>query len=236
MAESSHTEELERLRSAFGEHQTDRFASRYSPLLPEVNRAVQALERALIRWIEQCGIAPLDQRRLLEIGCGSGSNLLRFLSLGFRPENLVGNELVPARADIARRSLPAAVAVYTGNAADLDLENGSFDVVFQSTVFTSIFDTGLQEQVAHRMWRLARRGGGILWYDMAYDSPRARGIPLARVRQLFPGGRCRYWRVTLAPPISRFVTRVHPALYGLFNCLPLLRTHLLCWIEKSAAS
>jgi hypothetical protein len=39
-------------------------------------------------------------------------------------------------------------------------------------------------------------------------------------------------RVTLAPPLARALTRVHPALYTAFNALPLLRTHLLCWIVK----
>jgi hypothetical protein len=39
-------------------------------------------------------------------------------------------------------------------------------------------------------------------------------------------------RVTLAPPISRRLTRVHPGLYGVINALPFLRTHLLCWIAK----
>jgi hypothetical protein len=40
-------------------------------------------------------------------------------------------------------------------------------------------------------------------------------------------------RVTLAPPLARTVTRVHPALYGWFNALPILRTHVLCWLGKS---
>jgi hypothetical protein len=42
-----------------------------------------------------------------------------------------------------------------------------------------------------------------------------------------------HWRVTLAPPLARTVCRVHPALYTALNALPLLRTHLLCWIEKA---
>ena len=41
-------------------------------------------------------------------------------------------------------------------------------------------------------------------------------------------------RVTLAPPIARAVTRLHPALYTLFNALPPLRTHVLAWLSKDA--
>jgi hypothetical protein len=52
------------------------------------------------------------------------------------------------------------------------------------------------------------------------------------VRQLFPAGRLRSQRITLAPPIARRVAAIHPLLYTAFNALPLLRTHLLAWIDK----
>ena len=41
------------------------------------------------------------------------------------------------------------------------------------------------------MWRWVRPGGGVLWYDFTFDNPRnpdVRGVPLARVRELFPHG------------------------------------------------
>ena len=63
-------------------------------------------------------------------------------------------------------------------------------------------------------------------------NPDVRGVPLRRVQALFPQGRITARRVTLAPPLARVLVRVHPALYGLFNSVPWLRTHILCWIEK----
>jgi hypothetical protein len=60
----------------------------------------------------------------------------------------------------------------------------------------------------------------VLWYDFTYNNPRnpdVRGVPLARVRQLFPQSRVTARRVTLAPPLARARCRVHPGLYGLFN-------------------
>ena len=78
-------------------------------------------------------------------------------------------------------------------------------------------------------------GGAVLWYDFTVDNPRnrdVRGVPLSRVRALVPHGRIATRRVTLAPPIARAVTRLHPALYTLCNTVPLLRTHVLCWISK----
>jgi hypothetical protein len=76
----------------------------------------------------------------------------------------------------------------------------------------------------------------VLWYDFTVDNPRnpdVRGVPLKRVRELFPHARMQARRITLAPPVARAVVRVHPALYTLFNTLPALRTHVLCWLAKA---
>ena len=103
-------------------------------------------------------------------------------------------------------------------------------------MFSSLLDEAFQQRLAAAMWRWARPGGGVLWYDFTFDNPRnrdVRGVPLARVKALFPQARSVHaQRITLAPPLARRACRVHPALYTALNCLPLLRTHLLCWIAK----
>jgi hypothetical protein len=78
----------------------------------------------------------------------------------------------------------------------------------------------------------------VLWYDFTVDNPRnpdVRGVPVGRIRELFPQGRLTYRRVTLAPPVARAVCRAHPVLYPVLNALPWLRTHVLAWIEKPNA-
>ena len=122
-----------------------------------------------------------------------------------------------------------------GDASSLDLGTERFDVVFQSTVFSSILDDEFQSRLARRMWALIQPGGQALWYDFTYDNPRnpdVRGVPVARIRALFPEGALSVHRLTLAPPIARPLTRIHPSLYTLVNLLPLLRTHVLCSIRK----
>ena len=117
----------------------------------------------------------------------------------------------------------------------LPLSPASFDIVCQSTVFSSILDDTLQARVAVDMWRSAGPGGGVPWYDFPYNNPSnrdVRGVPLARIRALFPGAALSARRIARAPPISRRVVRLHPALYGWFNALPLLCTHLLGWVGK----
>ena len=207
----------------------------WNSLDPAVYLAVQEKERALLRLFSRCGIGPLAEKRLLEIGCGSGDDLLNLIRLGFDPSLVVGLELLEDRARAARHRLPQAAEVICGDAAETNLPAASFDVVMQSTVFTSLLDERFQERLADRMWSLVKPGGGVIWCDFVYDNPRnrdVRGVPVRRIRQLFPEGRLTMWRIALAPPISRRVTAVHPLLYPAFNVLPLLRTHALAWIAK----
>lgn len=210
-------------------------AGRYARFNPEVIAATQERQRAMVSLLKAQGIGDLGDLKILEVGCGGGSNLLELLLLGARPENLMGNELLPDRLAQARHLLPPTLQLFPGDASTLPFEPASFDLVYQSTVFSSILDGELQHRMAQAMWHWARPGGGILWYDFTFNNPSnpdVRGVPLRRVRELFPQGRINVRRVTLAPPISRRVAPVHPWLYSVFNMRPLLRTHILCFIEK----
>jgi len=209
--------------------------SLYDPLKPDVYMAQQEKERALISLLNRAGLAPLVDKSLLEIGCGSGANLQQMIKLGFKPENLKGNELLAERVSTAQRMLPASIEIFPGDATTLDLPIESFDVVYQSTVFSSILDNRFQQELAERMWSWAKPGGGVLWYDFTYNNPSnpdVRGVPVSRIRELFPQGEFEIMRLTLAPPISRIATRIHHSLYTLLNAVPILRTHVLCWIRK----
>lgn len=210
-------------------------AAVYSMLHPATWQTLQERQRVLLRLLARRGVTDMSGTRLLEVGCGNGGNLLEFLRMGCAAENLVGLELLPERAARARNALPAGVRVLAGDALMADVESGSLDVVFQAVVFSSLLDDAFQQRLADAMWRWVKPGGALLWYDFVYDNPSnrdVRGVPLRRVRELFPEGRFEVHQVTLAPPLARRVCRIHPSLYTVFNALPLLRTHLLCWIEK----
>lgn len=220
----------------------DAIADRYARRVARVDRFGAVAERErfprLLERIDSLGL-PRHEVRLLEIGCGGGGNLRGLIEAGLAPERLVGNELLPARVEAARASLPAATRVIAGDASAIDLPDGSFDVVFASTVFTSILDDGLRRRVAGAMWRLIRPGGAVLWYDFAFDNPRnpdVRGVDARAIQALFPEGRATIRRITLAPPIARLCLRL-PGTLGLLAyrglaAIPLLRTHLVAWIEK----
>jgi len=212
--------------------------SLYSSLRPEVVLSTQEWQREMLFLLgSTCGYTDADLRglKLVDVGCGYGGHLLDFLRVGFAPQNLVGIELLPERAAAARARLPEGLRLHQGDASTAEIASSSQDIVFQSVVFSSLLDGNFQQELASRMWSWLRPGGGILWYDFVYDNPRnrdVRAVPVGRVRELFPEGRTTVRRVTLAPPISRRVCHIHPAAYHLFNMLPFLRTHVLCWIQK----
>ena len=226
---------------------SDRYArrnpsdERYSLLRSEVQSMVHERQRVQLSFLANKNYSdstwpPLSALRLTEVGCGNGSNLLEFLRFGFSPHNLTGIELLPHLVEAARHHLPESLSVMAGDASVAPIDSDSQDLVLASTVFSSLLDDEFQRQFADAMWSWLRPGGAVLWYDFTYNNPRnpdVRGVPLRRVQALFPQGRITARRVTLAPPLARALVRVHPALYGLFNSLPWLRTHILCWIEKT---
>ena len=208
---------------------------RYSFLRPEVWQGVQERQRAMLKLFADLGLHDLAALRCVEVGCGGGGNLLELLRIGFAPEHLSGIELLPERHARARHMLPAAVEVTLGDAAAAEVAPASHDIVYVSTVFSSLLDRDFQQRLAARMWGWLRPGGGVLWYDFTVDNPRnrdVRGVPARRLGELFPEGAVRSRRVTLAPPLARAASRLHPGLYTVLNVLPPLRTHLLAWIGK----
>jgi SAM-dependent methyltransferase len=213
--------------------------ARYSPLNPAMLLSIQERQRAIASFFAAKGWTDLSGLTLLEVGCGSGGNLLEFLRIGFAPEHLQGIELLPLSVENARKVLPASVRITAGDATGVGgsaISVGTQDIVYQSTVFSSLLSDAFQQRLADSMWRWVRPGGGILWYDFIVSNPKnpdVRGVPVSRVRDLFPAGRMTVQRLTLAPPIARTVTRFHPALYGVFNACVFLRTHVLIWIAKT---
>jgi SAM-dependent methyltransferase len=230
-------DEAAAVRSRYARRHAD--AQRYSLLEPGVLLATQERQRAIAGLLRALDWRNVSDLRLLEIGSGTGMNLVEFLRMGFRPENLQGIELITSSAEQARLVLPPSVRIIVGDAAALTpcpIPSASQDIVYQATVFSSLLDDAFQKRLADEMWSWVRPGGGVLWYDFTVDNPRnpdVRGITVRRLKQLFPEGTVRVQRITLAPPIARTLCRIHGSLYPLFNTCVWLRTHVLVWIAKS---
>jgi SAM-dependent methyltransferase len=223
---------VEAIKQQYARRMAGARKSVYLPTNPVNLKSIQERERAIAAVLVKELPMPLWDARVLEVGSGNGDNLLMLIRLGLDPANLVGSELLPKRVASSRHRLPSPTKIHSGDACELPYPPDSFDIVLQSTVFTSLLDPDFQQELAAKMWSWTRPGGAVLWYDFTYNNPRnpdVRGVPLKRVRELFPLAEIVSQRLTLAPPIAR---RLPAWLYDGANVLRPLRTHLLCWIRK----
>ena len=148
----------------------------------------QAQERAMVRLLNDLAV-DLERLEILDVGCGTGSQL-RFLgSLGARAQALHGVDLMPGRIERAREAGPAGLDLRVGSADQLPWPDASFDLVSQFTVFSSILDAGLRGRVAREMVRVLRPGGHVLWYDVRRgNAATLHGFQApADIALLFPG-------------------------------------------------
>lgn len=168
--------------------------------------------------------------RVLEIGAGGGGNIDFFKKIGIEAKHIYANELLKERINHLRVNHPD-IHIIEGDACDME-ETIKYDIVFQSTVFTSILDSKFKEKLAKKMIGLVNENGIILWYDFIYDNPSnkdVKGISKREIHQLFKDCKSfNFISVTLAPPIGRRIGR----LYSIINILfPFLRTHTIAIIK-----
>src|SRR6266496_4556432 len=144
---------------------------RYSWFSPGHLFIIQERERRLLTLLRQHGFALLDTYKILEIGCGTGYWLREFIKWGARPENIAGVDLLSDRVTEAKKLCPETDQDHCGSAAELAFPKETFDLVLQSTVFTSVLDSSMKQQMASEMLRVVKSDGLILWYDYHVNNP-----------------------------------------------------------------
>jgi ubiquinone/menaquinone biosynthesis C-methylase UbiE len=171
------------------------------------------------------------------VGCGTGGVLRDFLKYGAKPKNCYGVDLLADRIDAAK-SLSPNISFSCGNAETLHYESRYFDIVISFTLFTSILDVEMKQNVAAEVLRVLRPGGIVLWYDYHINNPRnpdVRGVSKKEIIELFSGCEIMLMRTTLAPPITRAVAP-HSFLACYFlEKIKLFDTHYVGYIRKPDA-
>jgi ubiquinone/menaquinone biosynthesis C-methylase UbiE len=227
--------EVARLQEVYRQYAArDLGGSKWSP----ANKGNQAIRHEcqvkLRELLFRTGFLPLQDRRILDLGCGAGERLAEFQKYGARPENLLGVDLIPERISAARANYPR-IKFEVSNAEALPVPEDAFDLVAVFTVFTSILDRRMAANICREIDRVLVRGGGVIWYDFRMDNPANRnvhGISRRRIHELFPGFEMDLQTISLLPPIARRLGRLTSALYPILCAAPFLRSHYLGVLKK----
>lgn len=192
-------EETDRMHAVYSSRTKPERYHRDNPaqrfLLGEVEREVLAL-------LGHHGIA-LGSCRVLEVGCGSGYWLQKFLEWG--ASDVIGVDL---REAPLRRGDVAGTRRIVASGAAIPLSDASMDLVAQFTMMSSVLDADIRRTIARDMLRVLAPGGSILWYDMRVGNPWNRdvcGVDASELSRLFPDCTIDLRRVTLIPQVARLL-------------------------------
>jgi SAM-dependent methyltransferase len=196
---------------------------------------VQERERFLSRLLARLRVDSLESFSAFEAGCSTGYNLRLMVQWGGRPENMAGIDLDPAAVDYCKSHAPE-IRVHCGSADAIPEPDETFDISIAFTLFSSVPDEDVAHGIARELFRITKPGGILVIYDMRRRSPNhdVHPIGLDDVRRWFPKCAMRGYPITLAPPVSRYVGRYAPWLYGPLAAIPLLRTHAMYVLRRPA--
>lgn len=198
-----------------------------------------------------------QDKRLLEVGCGVGTDLVRFARAG---AVVTGVDLAEVSIDLARKNfalegLSADLRVMNGE--DLEFDDGSFDVVYAHGVLQYTADA---QKMVDELHRVLRSGGEAIlmvynkvsWLNLLSkitkveleheDAPVLRLYAIKEFRRLLSS----FAEVRFVPERFPVKTRLHRGIKAMlfndlfvrgFNCLPksLIRPfgwHLMAFARK----
>jgi SAM-dependent methyltransferase len=240
--------EIERIRAAYRERDAAS-ETKTSPWLdPAYRLQLHELERALLEELGTAGVDPAGGR-VLEVGCGAGYFLNRFLEYG--AAHAAGIDLMEERISRAAERYPRLELV-AGDASRLPWADESFDLVTQFTCLSSVLDADVRQAMASEMWRVLAPGGAVVSFDIrpAPSAVRALGrlaslragrgraagtatapVEADELTRWFPAQGIRFRSVGLYPELGRILAR-KPLLAQLAARLPALHVHMLAVGKK----
>jgi SAM-dependent methyltransferase len=172
--------------------------------------------------------------RILDLGAGGGWDCARFRDLGLSEGEIFALDLLIRYARQARLSHPAMKAL-VADAAALPFPDGSFDLVYQSTMLSSVLREDRRNSIFEEIRRVLAPGGIFLSYDVRYPNPRnpnTRPVRASRFAAAFPGWRLRLRSITALPPLVRLLAPVSIAACRVAEAIPPLRSHLVAIARK----
>lgn len=224
-------ERIERVYAGYRVEASDRV--RWAADQPGNRCILEERDATVARLLEP--LSPIGA--LLEVGCGTGAVPRGLDEAGAVTDSggtPIGVDLLADRLLEARGS---GDLVAQADGRTLPFGDATFDLVATFTVFSSILDPRIRQELALEIVRVLRPGGAVLWYDMRLPSANRNVTPIGRrmVGRLFDGLDCRLESITVLPPLSRAVGDRDRPLYPMLGRLPFARSHLVGILHKAGA-
>jgi ubiquinone/menaquinone biosynthesis C-methylase UbiE len=228
--------EIERIKKVYEKRKIEQKDKVYSYFNKGNLFIIHQREKALLDILNKFNYSDLTNKRILDVGCGTGGTLRRFIDYGAKPENLYGIDLLKDRIENAKQLHPK-INFICGDASNLPYPDKYFDIVLQFTVFTSIHDVKLKKKISSEMLRVCKEDGIIIWYDFHFDNPKnpdVKGVKKNEIHSLFPNCEIFLKRITLIPPISRKLAPFSIILCQILEKIPFLCTHYIGIIRRNS--
>lgn len=230
--------EHSRIRRAYQLRAEGSSAQLYHWTQPQVFLDLYGLEHTTALLLKREGFLDLSRCSVLDFGCGSGRWLRRLMDWGIPSSQLHGMDLLEERVQTARERSPQ-IDFQVGGTYPLPYSDGSFDILFAHTVFSSILDPSMRQRVGEELLRILKPDGIILVYDFCISHPKnpdTVGIGKQEMKRIFGESDLSCRSLTLAPPISRRLSRLSPLFsYVTERLVPFLRTHRIYRIRKAGS-
>ncbi|AUX41403.1 uncharacterized protein SOCE26_028150 [Sorangium cellulosum] len=161
--------------AAINRYYTERFlpASPWASLLNgHPYLCARQRQRRLREALIACGVRTpeaLREMSVLDVGCGSGSNLAWLVELGADPARLTGVDLVADRIELARSRF-ANIRFVAGDFLASDV-GGPFEMVMMFAVLSSVTNPELKRRLMEKALGLLRPGGIFFFYDVVSRRP-----------------------------------------------------------------
>ena len=226
-------DDLQRLKDFYLDRDVDLAENnKYSFFNQSYLFTIQQRSRNVLALLRKSGFEKFSDYKILEVGCGTGGVLLEYLAFGANSCQLHGCDLMPHRLQYAREKLPSELPLVAANGQHLPYRSQAFNLVMQYTVFSSILSAEIKRDLAEEMRRVLKPGGMILWYDFWLNptNPQTKGIRPLEIRQLFPSCRIELHKITLAPPLTRFLVKVSWMMCLVLEKCLVFNTHYLAMI------
>lgn len=125
----------------------------------------QILEYKLIENMLANHIQSLYDVRVLDVGCGEGRWLRKFVDWGAQPKNLAGIDVNSGIISLAQQLSAPEINFVAGHADVLPYQDKSFDIILVIGVLQHILDPILQQKIGQELLRVLSEDGMIISYN-----------------------------------------------------------------------